>query len=459
VTVAGNLSLSTELAASVMSPLLITGEQAQNSVPGTRRLRQDGFQAELAVLLEAAAGLWTECCPGIGVDADAVDPSKRQQDPEASNEEEVAPVVVAAVGVSVPLPLVIRIATELAALPGASKPEVDETVSSDGGHANVDIGRAERLTVLPLVPQQPREALQHAAEMVRVTGGDDKVDLHPISLPSASHETKPGGKLAFAARITPSAPVSVPKSQVETEPSKQEAQRPPDIAHKIEQSPEQPATSVQKGSQRAESDVRTRAAERESPFPLQSATSIRHSPTPAPSHSPAVERSSMPGEPPAARADIYPQPEPLVRPTSAVHQLSLRMGSGRESNVDVHLVERRGNVHVSVRTPDNALAGRLRDQIGDLVTHMDRRGYQTDTWLPGDSRTQSPTSLKEPANASCTEGHSQPGGDHSSGGQGGEQRHQQQSPEWFKELEQTFGSRKETGREEITWDRLLRQRA
>ena len=46
----------------------------------------------------------------------------------------------------------------------------------------------------------------------------------------------------------------------------------------------------------------------------------------------------------------------------------------------MHLVERGGDVHVSVRTPDTHLAGELRENLPDLSSRLEQTGFQAEEW-------------------------------------------------------------------------------
>ena len=50
--------------------------------------------------------------------------------------------------------------------------------------------------------------------------------------------------------------------------------------------------------------------------------------------------------------------------------------------VDVHLIERGGELHVAVRTADGGLQTSLRENLGTLVNSLERSGYRAEAFTP-----------------------------------------------------------------------------
>jgi len=101
---------------------------------------------------------------------------------------------------------------------------------------------------------------------------------------------------------------------------------------------------------------------------------------------PAAARTNAPeaSTPPAAPPPGVPREQPRE---PALRELSLAISSkpsdGQQAEqVSLRVVERGGEVRVSVRTPDTELAGTLRDQLGELVSGLADRGFRADTWQP-----------------------------------------------------------------------------
>lgn len=148
-------------------------------------------------------------------------------------------------------------------------------------------------------------------------------------------------------------------------------------------------------------------------------------------------QSPLQSQPAAAGEPLRPQasqvkPEPL-------RELSLvvpgRQAEGRtQGSVEVRVLERAGEVRLSVRTPDTELASSLRQQLGDLVGRLEQTGYQTQTWRPTEV---SPVSARHNDSRDYGDSSSTGQGSNSDpGGQPGSQhrRQQQDQPEWAQAL-------------------------
>jgi len=139
---------------------------------------------------------------------------------------------------------------------------------------------------------------------------------------------------------------------------------------------------------------------------------------------------------------LEPQNEPNQRAGESVRDISLKLTNKDQSSVQVHLSERAGELHVSVRTPDAGLTRGLREGLSDLVGRLEQSGYRAETWRPADN-----------ASTGQDQGRENPSQQHSSqqqnaGGSGTDSRQQQNSrdqqqpgahiPEWVGELESSL---------------------
>ena len=175
--------------------------------------------------------------------------------------------------------------------------------------------------------------------------------------------------------------------------------------------------------------------------PLDRSVLTDSGPAPATRSGPAHETSSRQSPPQslpaAAEEPLSPQahqakPEPL-------RELSLvvpgRQAEGRtQGSVEVRVLERAGEVRLSVRTPDTELANSLRQQLGDLVGRLEQTGYQAETWRPAEV---SPVSARHHNSRDCGDSSSAGHGRHpDAGGQPGHQhgRQRQDQPEWAQAL-------------------------
>ncbi len=99
-----------------------------------------------------------------------------------------------------------------------------------------------------------------------------------------------------------------------------------------------------------------------------------------------LKRSDDPAPAAAAPADRtmetrLSQDQPKSAATA--HDMRFAMGAG-DQRVEVRVAERGGEVHVDVRTPDERLAGSLRDDLPSLTAKLESAGLRAETWH-GDS--------------------------------------------------------------------------
>jgi hypothetical protein len=124
-----------------------------------------------------------------------------------------------------------------------------------------------------------------------------------------------------------------------------------------------------------------------------------------------------------AEAPAVPTPEP-------VRNVHMQLVSEDNRRVDVRLIDRGGELHVSVKSADTALAQNLQDHLPDLTARLERQHMQTEVWVP---------KAAEPGKADSgnTNGSfSNPNARSSSGNsQGRKQGQHQAKPDWVDALE------------------------
>ncbi len=64
------------------------------------------------------------------------------------------------------------------------------------------------------------------------------------------------------------------------------------------------------------------------------------------------------------------------------HDIKLEL-TGTGPRVEVRLVERSGEVHVAVRTPDGRLADAMRDDLPALAARLEQSGFHGNEWRTG----------------------------------------------------------------------------
>ena len=129
---------------------------------------------------------------------------------------------------------------------------------------------------------------------------------------------------------------------------------------------------------------------------------------------------------PAARAGAVAAPE-QPKP-AAVREISFQSASPEAGSVKVQLIDRGGDVHISVRSSDPNFTHALQRDVGQLVTKLDRAGYETKVWNPRDvSPLTAATGVRDiEIRADAGGGSSASPDPGSQGGQGGGQEHAQQ---------------------------------
>lgn len=173
--------------------------------------------------------------------------------------------------------------------------------------------------------------------------------------------------------------------------------------------------------------LRTHSAESQA-MPLVHGTA-----TPAMPVAPASSQTvTQPGTASAAAA-LDPEDQPSAgRP---MRELSLQISSAGDQKVDVRLVERAGEVHVSVRTPDAELAHEMRQELGSLTGKLAQSGFGAEQFTPPSS------GASNLADQRSTPGNQNPPGDHGqdpqAGGSGQQQQPQDERgkhPDWLDEM-------------------------
>jgi hypothetical protein len=106
--------------------------------------------------------------------------------------------------------------------------------------------------------------------------------------------------------------------------------------------------------------------------------------------------SSAPSRTPAAApADLsaMSRMEPLIEnpkaPTGSGHSITVKIpDAAGESAIDLRFVDRGGDIHVSVRTPDAEVAHELRGGLNDLAARLEHAGLRTEVSSPSANGSQ-----------------------------------------------------------------------
>jgi hypothetical protein len=144
----------------------------------------------------------------------------------------------------------------------------------------------------------------------------------------------------------------------------------------------------------------------------------------APSVHAGVSRAeSVTPAPSASDIDAKPQ----AAQNEPVRNVHMQLSGDDNQHVDVKLVDRGGELRVSVKAGDTNLAQSLQDHMPELTTRLDQQRFRTEVWSPREpAPSQSHTS-------SSGRGSSSSNSDGNSGRR--QNRQQKERPEWLDELE------------------------
>jgi len=150
--------------------------------------------------------------------------------------------------------------------------------------------------------------------------------------------------------------------------------------------------------------------------------------------------SSVPSPVEALRA-AAPSAPAVAHAGSPIREIAVRIAPPQAPAVDVHLIERGGQINVAVRTPDGGLQTTLRQDLGSLVNSLERAGYRAEAFAPRDGVQQAAISTQTNSQNSREEsqtGSGERGNAFGDSQQGGQQQQRQRDPraaKWIEELE------------------------
>lgn len=155
---------------------------------------------------------------------------------------------------------------------------------------------------------------------------------------------------------------------------------------------------------------------------------------------PPPDAPSTPSKPVEAAVPVPPTlPKPAAQP---LKDLSLQMSQPGVEKVEIRLVQQSGELHVAVRTGDSEMAHGLRQNLPELVGHLEDNGFHTEAWRPGVSAAPGPGHVQESHSAASGNPQSSDDPQSRSGSQqqdGQRPRQQSNRPAWVEELESSTG--------------------
>lgn len=333
------------------------------------------------------------------------------------------------------------------ALPAAVTPPAVDPKSNASAPATRD--STESVATLPVAKNSAEAKIAFTA--ILTPAKDGLAPTGPVASPampkpepagaenfSITTASQPAAKLATAANAQPQAASA---SQVMAAEPGGNAQPEGDASQQGHDSPESPARPVAVVS-----------ATKSKPDVQQDENAMPAAATPVVAHPVAVASfTASPTDPtrtsaPAQAATPYNATAEAVRTTEsnlaaapplrtgAVQEISIRIAPPDAPAVDLHVVERAGQVHVDVRTSDSAMQTSLRQDLGTLTNSLQRAGYHTETFTPS-------STLGRASSSAQANNQDQQDPSRNRGGAGdfsGDRRQQQQkrSGPWLEELEE-----------------------
>ncbi len=255
--------------------------------------------------------------------------------------------------------------------------------------------------------------LAFAARLVGRTAGPARVEASHTTLAASAGERSPWpaatdaagppavpSRRGLPARATPAA---APRPERSDTPSTADsagrlpAETGPDAA-KAELKPSGAPLSRLPGAVSAAASLEAAGPREERPAD-RAAAAWRSGETQAPTAVPAPGRHAPEAnDVPPDRADVPRAAQAVAREhrdaapaAPPAGELRLRLDrTPEEPRVEVRVTERGGEVRVSVRTPDAGLSQDLRQALPELIDSLDRRGYHTEIWRPGEADAAAP---------------------------------------------------------------------
>jgi len=286
-------------------------------------------------------------------------------------------------------------------------------VSSDPVRAAI-----QSQAVCAVVPQQIRAAeLPRAANPPLPRSADSSAPAQPASNPPTETESAATAPLkqlasvppaiedapvAFSARLTPIVPefpyVTSSSPQIAAGEAAKQQSPPPTAAEAVAEMPPMPPPEPVKRSEAAQPPSRSAVTPQKS-HESENVASSTPSASPAPADfarafvnaAPQVPAPDpkQPAAPSVNVADALrtsePPAPPAAMPSAPVQQIAVRIAPAGAVPVDLHVSQRAGEIHVSVRTADAAMQTSLRQDLPTLVNSLERAGYRAEMFSSRDT--------------------------------------------------------------------------
>jgi len=131
-----------------------------------------------------------------------------------------------------------------------------------------------------------------------------------------------------------------------------------------------------------------------------------------------------------------------VKPAEPLKQLSIQVGDSRQDRVELRVVERAGELQVSVRSASPEVTQGLRQGLSDLVGRLEQSGFHAEAWRPGTtaSGVQGTVETRQESAQFQNNGSQGQPGSQQQNRQPGNQN-QSPRPQWVEELEGSLTGR------------------
>lgn len=267
----------------------------------------------------------------------------------------------------------------------------------------------------------------------------------------------PPTDLSFALRLTDasqsSAPTPAGPVSNDAQPQPPQSSQPSSPTQPV--SPVQPAAPVQpvRAAQPADSSDNDKPATKQQSHEDAPAAAAKTEQPAAPAPTVAIAPSTPPASTPVTAPVKEPTPvahtaptvnEPLDKPVAAApaQRISLTVSDSQNKPVEVHLMERAGEVRVSVRAADETMSHSMRADLGSLNGKLAQSGYNAESYTPAmangggaSNERQSSDGRESSAGGRQNSQQNQSGGQQQSSRDGRGQR-----PAWVEELENSLAS-------------------
>jgi len=252
---------------------------------------------------------------------------------------------------------------------------------------------------------------------------------------SDSHAEPPAPRSSSAVAINAAPPNAPPQAAPESgnQSGAQDANRNPAAG---------PGRSPQRtGAQQREDSASTEKAEATPPPSTLPAAAAGTTAIAAAAGASASTISQGPVKDAAPVAHTAPATETPERPAAAPAQhISLSVADSDNRKVEVHLMDRAGEVRVSVRSAGEELTGSMRADLSNLTGKLGQSGYTTESFAPAGASLSNSSNQRQPSDGrESTAGGRQNSQQNQSGGQQQPPRDGRgQRPAWVEELENSL---------------------